>query len=363
MNTVTGFIKKEFAQALRDRKSRLLIFAVPVIQLVVLGFALSSEVKNVRLAVFARPGDSAVWQLARRCYSSGWFVAAETKGVDPTLWLQSGRADAVLVAPQHGLGNGLAKGDARLQLLIDASNAVKARQIENYVRRIAAAALPGPVPGPVRAGFDFDMRVLYNPAMESAVFLVPGVMVIVMCVVSIMLTAMALAREKETGTFETLISAPVSTAEIMLGKSIPYFLLTLVNVPLVLLAAVFVFGVPMRGPVWLLAVSAMVFVFATVSVGVFISTAAANQQQAMMGGFLFLFPGILLSGVMFPVENIPAAFKWLCYVDPMNYFMSIVRNIMLKGGGLESVARSLAGLGALAVAAMSLAALRFRQQL
>lgn len=362
MNTIKGFIKKEFAQALRDPKSRLLIFVLPCIQLVVLGFALSSEVKNIKLAVFAKPADAAVWQLARRCYASGWFLPAEVKDGDPTLWLQSGRADAVLVAPEQGLGNSLKKGSAQVQLLIDASNAVKARQIENYVRRVAAQNLAAGG-AMAQAKFDFDMRVLYNPAMVSAVFLVPGVMVIVMCVVSIMLTAMALAKEKETGTFETLIAAPVSTMEIMLGKSIPYFLLTLVNVPLVLLAAIFVFGVPMLGSVWLLCAAALVFVFATVSVGVLISTVASNQQQAMMGGFLFLFPGILLSGVMFPVENIPAAFKWLCYLDPMNYFMSIVRNIMLKGGGLESVARNLAGLGALAVAAMSLAVLRFKQQL
>ncbi len=363
MNTILGFIKKEFAQTLRDRKSRLFIFVVPVIQLVVLGFALSAEVKNVKLAVFARPDDRIVWDLARRCYDSGWFIPAETKGADPTQWLRSGRADAVLAAPERGLGNDLKRGGAQVQLLVDGSNAVKARQVENYVNRIAAELLAEKTGRSPAAKFEFALRVLYNPAMESAIFLVPGVMVIVMCIISIMLTAMALAKEREAGTFETLISAPISSAEILLGKSIPYFLLTLVNVPIVLVAAVLVFNVPMLGSLWLLVLAAMLFVSATVSFGVFISTVAANQQQAMMGSFLFLFPGILLSGVMFPVENIPWVFKWLCYMNPMYYFMSVVRNIMLKGGGLEAVAHNMAGLAVLAVAMMSLAAMRFRHKL
>jgi ABC-2 type transport system permease protein len=341
----------------------MLILVLPVIQLTVLGFAVSSEVKNIKLAVFAQADDVMVGKIARRAFATGWFVPAEVKGTDPVEWLRSGRADVVLAAPEKGLGNDLKKGRARLQVLIDASNAVKARQIANYVSQVTGYVAAEETGYSPPDDFNFSLRVLYNPSQKSAVFLVPGVMVIVLCVVSILLTAMSLAKEKETGTFETLISAPVSTLEILLGKSIPYFLLSLVNVPIVLLAAAFVFGVPFEGSLWLLGFSAALFVFTTVSFGIFISTVAANQQQAMMGGFLFLFPGILLSGIMFPIENIPAALKWICYLDPMTYFIALVRNIMLKGGGVHSVVFNLAGLGILGCSILLLAVFRFRRKL
>jgi ABC-2 type transport system permease protein len=151
--------------------------------------------------------------------------------------------------------------------------------------------------------------------------------------------------------------------ELLIGKSVPYFLLALLNVPLVVLSSIFIFGVPMMGSFWLLLVSAMIFVFTTVSFGIFISTIANNQQQAMLGSFLFLFPGILLSGMMFPIENIPLAFKWITYLNPMTYFMSIVRNIMLKGGGFESMIKNLSGLTILGIAIISLAVARFKQKL
>jgi ABC-2 type transport system permease protein len=208
-----------------------------------------------------------------------------------------------------------------------------------------------------------NVRVLYNPTLESAVFMVPGVMSMIVCVMTILLTSMALAREKELGTIEMLLSAPLKTGEIIAGKSIPYFLLGVLDIPLILVAAVLIFDVPVRGPLWALAIGSLAFVAATVAIGILISTLARNQQQAMMGGFIFLFPAILLSGVMFPIDNIPLWLKLFVYVNPLTYFAELLRNIMLKGGSPLVVAIDSAILVVIAAVMLRVSLARFRRGL
>lgn len=332
--TLRGFIKKELLQALRDPRMRLILFVLPIIQLTLFGVAISTEVKNIRLGAVMAPDDTVALEIYRRALASGWFLPASGAARDPFDLIQRRDADAVLVAPTGGFTQALGRGEASLQLLIDASNSIKAEGIERYMKQILQDVLrerelsPPPEGGQVR----FDTRVLYNPSLRSAIFMVPGVMSMILCVLTILLTSMALAREKEVGTFETLVAAPVSTGEIIAGKTIPYFLLGLIDVPLILLAAVVVFDVPIRGPLWVLGLAAIAFLAATVSIGMFISTLAKNQQQAMMGGFIFLFPAILLSGIMFPVDNMPGWLKVFVYSNPLTYFAALLRNIMLKGG-------------------------------
>ncbi len=333
--TLKAFIRKELVQTLRDVRMRALLFGAPIIQLTVFGLALSTEIRNVKLAVFRQPADEAARRLEADFYSSGWFKPAGFEaGEAPFELIASGRADAVLIAPPEGLGRAAGRGEGRLQLLLDASNVTKARVVESYARTITAAAAReyGPQAPPP---FSFEVRVLYNPAMESSLFLVPGVMGMLICLVTIILTAMSLTRERELGTFETIVSAPLSNTEILLGKTLPFVLLGLVVFTLVLTAAHLVFGVPVRGPLWQLFAAAFVFVITTVSVGTSISTLAKNQQQAMLGGFMFLFPAILMSGIMYPVENMPPAVIAAAYLDPLMYFMRLLRSIMLKGGDLH----------------------------
>jgi ABC-2 type transport system permease protein len=247
--------------------------------------------------------------------------------------VQKGWADAVLVAPPGGLTKSVQRGDGQLQLIVDASNAVRARAIETYLQSIIleVGRDQGLVPAQA-GGLAMDVRFLFNPSMQTPLYLVPGVMCMILCLMTIVLTSMSIAREKEMGTLETLISAPIKTWEIILGKTLPFVVLGLFDVPLILGVAMGLFKVPMRGQVWELAVAAVIFVCTTVSVGMLISTFARNQQQAMMGGFLFLFPAIQLSGVMAPLDNIPLAFKAVAYLNPLQYFVALLRNIMLKGG-------------------------------
>jgi ABC-2 type transport system permease protein len=183
----------------------------------------------------------------------------------------------------------------------------------------------------------FDVRILYNPALESAIFMVPGTMAMILCIVTILLTSMSIAKEKEMGTFEMIISAPVKTWEVLLGKTIPFIIIGMINAVSIFMLAILVFKVPMKGHFWQLGIATFSFIVTTVSIGTLISTFAKNQQQAMMGGFIFLFLSNLLAGVMFPIDNMPIIMKAFAYMNPMTYFVKLLRNIMLKGGSPEIV--------------------------
>jgi ABC-2 type transport system permease protein len=192
-------------------------------------------------------------------------------------------------------------------------------------------------------------RVLFNPELETSVFLVPGVMCMIMIISTMVLSNIAIVREKEMGTFEMLISAPVSRSEVIYGKTIPYVLLGMSSIPLILGVAVFAFHVPMRGSLIALFIAAFVFVCTAVALGTLISTYCKNQQQASLAGFLFTFPMIMFSGMMFPLENMPTVLRWLSFFDPLAHFMGLLRNIMLKGGDSDYVVTHIVYLSILAV--------------
>ncbi|TXH26720.1 MAG: ABC transporter permease [Elusimicrobia bacterium] len=324
--TLAGFVRKEFRQALRDKRMRVVIFVIPVVQMTLFGLALSNEVKNVRLSTPAPPSDRLMNDLREAARGSGWFRPAAAVG-DPVRLLETGQADAVLIAPGGGATRARERGDGRAQLLIDGTNAIRARAIDGYVHALLRRVL-GEAPPPVVV---FDVRTLYNPTLTTAVYLVPGVMGLILGLITILLTSMSLARERELGTLETLLAAPVPRWEIFVGKTLPFVLLGLADVPLLVGFAHLVFGVPLRGPLWALALNAGAFVVTMVAAGTLISTFAKNQQQAMMGGFLFLFPAIQLSGVMAPVENFPLWAKPLAWLNPIQYFVSLNRQVMLRG--------------------------------
>ena len=362
--TLRAFIKKELIQTLRDVRMRALLFGAPIIQLTIFGLALSTEIKNIKLAAFSQPGDAMFGRVTEGFYASGWFArAGHAPGEDPFELIASGRADAALIAPKEGLARSAERGNGKMQLLVDASNATKARAVEAYSKNIISAAAAREYGARGEPALKFDVRVLYNPAMESSMFLVPGVMGMLVCLITIILTAMSLTREREMGTFETIVSAPLSNAEVLLGKTIPYIILGLVDALLVVLAGYLIFGVPVRGPLWQLALAALALVVTTVSIGTFISTVAKNQQQAMLGGFMFLFPAILMSGIMYPVENMPRAVIAAAYLDPLMYFVRLIRNIMLKGGDNYVLWTNLGALALMALSAAGFAYKRFRQTL
>ncbi len=356
---------------LRDPVMRIFLLVVPVVQLTLFGYAISNEFKNLKLSFVFEPSDVVARQLHDRLYASGWFILPSSSKTTPQDYLRSGAADAVAIMPPGGLTKAIGRGEpfgsghaARIQLLIDAQNTTKARAIENYFRLITLQFSQDKLSqARLRPAVVFDTRFLYNPTMETAFFMVPGIIVMIMCITTVMLSSMSLAREKELGTFETIIAAPVRPLEIILGKSFPFIVMGVVNALLVTAGGFLIFGVPLRGSLLLLILAALMFVSTAVGIGIFISTIAKNQQQAMMGSFLFIFPAILLSGIMFPIENMPAFIRATAHLDPLTYFVQIVRNVMLKGANPELVWTNVAITVVFFVAVTSLAAIRFRDRI
>jgi ABC-2 type transport system permease protein len=364
--TLRGFFKKEFRQTLRDPRMRMMLLVMPMVQMTLFGLALSSDVQNIRLAAHAEANDPLMQDIIRDALASGWFLSAErSPGIERYGFddIRAGRAEVALFAPPGGLTQAFTRREGRLQLMIDSADLVRARQIENYVRAIVARATREHTGIAVPPQISFDIRVLYNPEMVSAYYLVPGVMSMLMCIITIMLTSMSLAKEKEVGTFETLIAAPVSTSEILLGKTIPFILIGAANFPLIMGVGMLGFGVPMRGSFLSLALAAVFFLISTVSVGTLISTIARNQQQAMMGSFIFLLPAILLSGIMFPIDNMPEVLRIVARADPIMYFITLLRNIMLKGGDPVVLWKSTGALALIAAVSSAFAFKRFRMHL
>jgi ABC-2 type transport system permease protein len=363
--TLRGFLRKEFKQALRDPRMRLLLFVAPIIQLTLFGIALSNDVKNIRLWAQPDSRDTVLQHIYERAVESKWFLpSAEKRNADPFELLRAGKIDAALIPPPGGLTRALGRGDAGLQVLVNATNVIQAQSVEGYVKNIVNRVVEDdlkvePPELPVR----FDVRVLYNPTLETSYFMVPGVMCILLCMTSLVLTSMSITREKELGTFEMLISAPVTASEVVYGKTIPYVVLGMATVPLILAVAVFGFGVPMRGSLLVLLLASFAFVCTAVAIGTLISTFARNQQQSMLGGFLFLFPAILLSGLMFPLENMPLIMKWVSYADPLSHFLALLRNILLKGGEPGFVALHVAVLVVMAAVSVLVSFRRFHTTL
>jgi ABC-2 type transport system permease protein len=362
--TLLGFIIKELTQTLRDRRMRVLLFVMPVIQLTLFGVALSNEVKNIRLAAIFDSRDSVMRDIYERSIASTWFIPAKGREQDPFRLIEADEADAVLVPPPGGFTRALGRGDAPVQLLVNATNVIQAQAIEGYLQSIIRQTVEDdlnvvPPDPPIR----ISTRVLFNPALETSIFLVPGVMCMIMIITTMVMANISIVREKEMGTFEMLISAPVSRSEVIYGKTIPYVVLGMSNFPLVLAVAVFIFHVPMRGSLPALFIAAFAFVCTAVALGTLISTYCRNQQQATLAGFLFIFPMIMFSGMMFPLENMPAVLRWIAFFDPLAHYMGLLRNIMLKGGETNYILTHIGVLAALALVTVIASFRRFRTTL
>lgn len=359
-----GFIRKELTQTLRDPRMKILLFIMPVIQLTIFGVAISNEVKNIRLAAVFDSRDTVLRDIYERSIAGKWFIPVRSREHDPYKMIEAGDADAVLVPPSGGFTRALGRGDAQLQLLVNATNVVKAQSVENYLQNIVQQTVQDDLKLTAPSlPIQIRTRVLFNPALETSIFMVPGVICMLMIISTMVMSNIAIVREKEMGTFEMLISAPVSRSEIIYGKTIPYVVLGMSNLPLILAVAVFVFQVPMRGSLLALFAAAFAFVCTAVALGTLISTYCKNQQQASLAAFLFIFPMIMFSGLIYPLENMPAALRWIAYLDPVAHYMGLLRNIMLKGGETNYVVTHIAYLVVMAVVTVIASFRRFRTTL
>ena len=363
---------KELLQLRRDRLTLAMMLALPIVQMVLFGYAINTDVRHIAMVVYDQDESAASRDLARSLEATGFYdVQGRVAGypeVDRALRAGSARV-ALVIPPRYG--SDIAGGrPTRVQLITDgsdpqivasatntASSLVAARSGELLLSRLAKAGLPSSTP------IEVEPSVRYNPDLRTAVYVVPGLIGVILTMTMVMLTAMAIARERERGTLEQLIVSPVRSVELMVGKIVPYVAIGYVQMTLVLLLGRWAFDVPITGSLPLLFGLTFFFIAANLALGLFFSTLAKTQQQAMQMSFFFLLPNILLSGFMFPFEAMPRPAQWLALALPLTHFLRIVRGVVLKGSGLGDVLGELLWLTGILVALVALASLRFRKKL
>jgi ABC-2 type transport system permease protein len=374
MRVLLVVIVKELLQLRQDRRIIPVIFVAPVLQLVIFGFAVNTDVQRVPTLLVDRDASPASRALVDRFTRSGWFelVGVERSVSQVTPWLVSGRAQVALVIGAD-YGAELATGRRpAVQLLVDGSDATTATVAVGYasgivselVRELQQRALRergGELPVGL---IELRPRVFYNPDLLSRWFYVPAVLAMILMIMTMLLTAMGVVREKEIGTLEQVMVTPIRPWQLIVGKLAPFAAIGVVQVFLVTAVTVFGFGVPLRGSFLLLLGLTSLFLLNTLGLGLLVSTLVSNQQQAMMAAaFLLMVPMIYLSGLIFPIENMPPLIQEVTRLIPLRYYNDVIRGIFLKGSGLDALwpeALILAGMG---VSILAVAALRFRKRL
>jgi ABC-2 type transport system permease protein len=348
MGRIRFLMWKELIELRQDPRLFGIVVLAPIVQLFMLAYAATTDVRNVPLIVADADRSTASRELVSRFDASPSFsvvsVVASPDDIDPVL--ERGEAWLAVVVPR-GYGAALASGTPQtVQIVADGSDANSAgvslgyatNLVAAYGQELAARAVAAsPGSQPAAGGLTPVVRVWFNPRLESRDFMIPGIVALLLLVVTTNLSSMAIVREKELGTLEQLNVTPLTRAELVIGKLLPYGLVGLLDVFLVLAVAILWFQVPMRGSYVLLFGTTLVYLVSTLALGLFVSTISATQQQAMMTTtFFFLMPMVLLSGFVFPIENMPPAIQPVTYLIPLRYFLVILRSIFLKGVGLET---------------------------
>jgi ABC-2 type transport system permease protein len=340
-----GIVVKEFIQLKRDRLTFGMIIGIPVLQLLLFGFAINTDPKNLPTVVFAADSSIFARSFVAALENTGYFKVTSVVPDEATAerLIAAGEAQFVISIPAD-FSRRLARGEQPQVLLeADASDPTAVSNAVAAVQRIATTALArdlagvlgraNPAPPPV----DVRIQRRYNPEGVTAYNIVPGLLGTILTMTMVLMTGLALTRERERGTFENLLSTPALPIEVMTGKIVPYILIGMIQVVLILLAARFVFGVPMQGSLALLFAVVLLFVAANLTLGITFSSIARNQLQAMQMTFFFFLPSILLSGFMFPFRGMPDWAQWLGNVLPLTHFLVLVRGILLKGNGLDAL--------------------------
>jgi ABC-2 type transport system permease protein len=335
-----GFVRKETLHLLRDRQTLGILLLFPVVQVLIFGFAVRTDVEDIAIAIVDPTPDVATLELRERIAASDRFhivgVTTSTHGLDARF--RDGSVRQALLLPTE-VERRIGRGDSlQLQLLTDGSDPNTGGIMQGYATAIVDRWYREAVPQGGRLRIEAQSRMRYNPTLESAHLFVPGLVAFVLTIVSALMTAISISREKETGTMEMLLVSPIRPVAIVAGKVIPYIVLGFVSVLLVLVAARAVFDVPLRGSVALLLSVSGLYIITALSLGIVISTKAPNQRTAMIAALAgLMLPTMILSGFIFPIDSLPRPLQLLSYVVPARWFLVVVRGIMLKGAGLATL--------------------------
>jgi ABC-2 type transport system permease protein len=378
-------VHKEFIQVLREPRMRILLFLPPILQLIIFGYAVTLDVDHARIAWMDMSRTPESRALRARFESCGRFDVVAFPGSEEDVQHLLDRSDVhAVVAVLPEFARDLARGKtAQVQVLLDGTNSNTASLVSAYTAGVIAEFAKDMSPDepknqpPIRlivrgsegAGkqvswrIDSSTRVWFNPDLRSRNYFVPGVAANILLMVTLMLTAQAIIREKEIGTMEQLMVTPMRPIELIVGKTLPFALVGMINMLLVTGGALMIFRIPFRGNFLLLMFCALLFLMTSLGAGLFLSTISNTQQQANMGSFFFTTPAFMLSGFTFPIRNMPAAVQYLTYLNPLRYFMEIVRGVFLKGVGISILWPQMAILTLYGVAILGLSALRFHKKL
>lgn len=357
MNRFIGFVKKEFFHIIRDPRTLIIILGIPISQLLLFGFVISTEIKDAKIAVYDQSKDYMTTRIVNKLTSSGYFQLQENlesdHGVEAIF--RKGEIKEVLVFEPDFAAKIERDGSANIQLLTDASDPNVARMVNMYTQNIINKFIQQERLGQeVPMQIDTSVKMYYNEETKSVFMFVPGLMAMIMMLVSALMSSISITKEKEMGTMEVLLVSPLKPIQIILGKVIPYLLIAFIDAIIIILMGNLVFQMPIYGSLTLLMSECFLFIFLALSLGILISTVAPNQLIAMFISMIgLMLPTMLLSGFIFPIESMPKVLQWFSCIMPARWFNEIVKNVMLKGVGLLFVWKQtiiLLGMSALIVA-------------
>jgi ABC-2 type transport system permease protein len=377
---IREIIRKEFRQSFREPRMRALMIVPPVLQFLIFGFVVNLDVEHSKLAWFDQDLSPASRELRDAFTGSKRYtiVSAPANEAELQRILDEGRVESAVVVPPD-FGRDLARGrQARIQILVDGTNSNTASILAGHAGEIVRSfsngrlieiqnqkrmARGGGIARLAAPGINMEHRVWFNPELKSRNYFIPGVLVNIMTLVTLMLTSMSIVREKEIGTMEQLMVTPIRPAELMLGKTLPFALVGLFDLGLIIVLALLVFRIPFQGSGLLLLGAAVLFLFTTLGAGLFISTISHTQQQAIMSTFFFFQPVFILSGFAFPIRNMPEPVQYLTLLNPNRYFLEICRGIFLKGSGIDILWPQMAALAIFGICILYFSARRFHKRL
>jgi ABC-2 type transport system permease protein len=367
MNQFFALVRKEFYHIWRDQRSLFVLFGMPVVQVLIFGFALSNEVKDSRIAILDQSKDADTEGVIHRLEASRYFDIDRSlrspNDIEPAF--RAGKIKMVVVFPPNFRQNLQKTGKAQVQLLADASDPNTATTVVNYASAIIAdynLGLLGDQKLPL--SINVETRMMYNPQLKGEYTFVPGVMAMILMLISALMTAVAIVREKELGMMEVMLVSPMKPLLVVFSKMIPYLVLSLVNFFTIVALAVFVLGVPFRGDFGLLAAVSVVYIACSLALGLLISTIADSQQTALMMSLMgLMMPAILFSGFMFPIENLPKPMQLLSNIVPAKWYFIIVNNVMIKGLDLNSIWREVTILGGMTLLFVAVSVAKFKVRL
>ena len=361
-----AFVRKEFFHIFRDRRTMLILLGMPIVQIILFGFAITTEVKNVRVAVLDPSNDMVTRRIIDRLDASEYFSVTtylHSPG-EVEAAFKRGDIDLALIFNEQ-FANRVYTGEARVQLMSDATDPNTATTQAGYAANIITAAGREMLPPGVQATAIIpEVKLLYNPQMKSAYNFVPGVMGLILMLICAMMTSISIVREKETGTMEILLVSPVKPLFIILAKAVPYFVLSFVNLTTILLLSVYVLDVPVAGSLfWLITVS-LLFIFVSLALGLLISSVTRTQVAAMLAsGLILMMPTMLLSGMIFPIESMPVILQGISAVLPARWYIQAVRKLMIEGVDISLVLMEVGILAAMAAILITISFKKFKNRL